>query len=246
MKRFLLIIFLVLASITSVIAGEYHTFGRNPMVPGGLRAPVAGSVFLPTPRDFPAVRMWGASGESSVKILPAGTLVECFQQQISGQNYYVASRVVVCGNRITQVMWPAPNVIRQEQRQKQELHVHVTINMPQPPPDHNLYMNSKMGGATYGSPQYLNVGSGQFRTVTWTSVNQKINTGNSISNNNANSQTQGQNQNQQQQQQQDQNQNQQNNPNTTIDVNNNNANTNTNNNINQNENINNNANANSN
>jgi len=160
----ILVILFVLAIFSPVFAQqEYHTFGRNPMVPGGLRQPAPGTVFIRTPKDFPQIRMWGASGESSVKILPAGTLVEARIVQ----NMFVAQRVVCCGNRITPVKWPITQIQGQKQAQQIIVQVNANFIQPVPKPDLALHMNSKMQGANQGEARYVNVGNVSKSTVTW-------------------------------------------------------------------------------
>jgi len=146
MKKLIICFFLFLTLVVGGFADSlFHTFGANPVVHGGLTVPAPGSEFVIVPQNIPDVRMWGASGESSVKTFPAGIMVEAHHEQISGQNMWVATRVVCCGNPVSGLVWPVqPPQQIQQQQQQQQINVTVIFQQPSQPADRTLYMDAIM------------------------------------------------------------------------------------------------------
>lgn len=186
---FFLFLMLAFVSLSVGVFAEnpYHTFGANPMVPGGLTIPAPGSEWQMVPQNIPNVRMWGASGESSVKIFPAGQVVEAHQEQIAGQKMWVATRVKCCGNTVTGLFWPCSQTQAQQQQIVVNVNPMIIFQQPSQPVDKTLYMDARMQGASYSPPQYLNVGTVQKKTVTWSSTTFAPN----ITNGNINNSSQG-------------------------------------------------------
>lgn len=194
MKKIATIIFILslvfaFCTFSAFAESQYHSFGVNPMVPGGLTIPASGSEWQIVPQNIPNVRMWGRSGESSVKIFPAGEIVEAHQEQVAGQTMWVATRAKCCGNTVAGLFWS----VSQAQVQQQQIVVNVspTIIFQQPtqPPDYTIYGNPKIMGATYNPAEYVLIGGIQKKTVTWSSNNTTF--APNITNGNINNSSQG-------------------------------------------------------
>lgn len=139
MKKSLIILALIFLVLSTVSAAplQYHQFGRNPCVPGGLTADqfMPGENFYILKADQVG-RMRGASGEVTPwGIFPAGTQVTIVKQsETESEEVWRAARVVCCGNPITTeitIRRPKPRppaqappqqmviVMAQEQRQQE-------------------------------------------------------------------------------------------------------------------------------
>ena len=179
MKRIIAVITLIfILSTQNVMAdARYHTFMGNPVNRNGIQQIRTGHQIVRTPYDIQC-RMYGASGESSIKLLPAGIEVEAYQQ---GQ-MIIATRVKRCANKLEGCMWPIGNIQQEkiEQQQKQKIEVNVNFNAPEVPPDFTINGVAFTPGATYSQPYFQKMGNFSYTTKVWDKY--IINSGNKISN----------------------------------------------------------------